>query len=148
MCQVQFYFSRLCKISSSIYNYIKHFNTRLRRLLFANKKIINGQINSILGVKEKNKSQTIIFPTSAIERKTKVEQLDETQTNSRIRTEKSFKYKDKVEESEEMLVFIEDCKTEQELINSKKYTDKGDKSESDYFGVNEKGNETNAIIHI
>lgn len=118
------------------------------------KKIINGQINSILGVKEKNESQTIIFPTSAIERKIKVEQIDETQTNSRIRTEKSFKYEDKAEESEQMLVFRKDynheenCKTEQELINSKKQTDKGDKSEGDYFGVSEESNETNTNIHI
>lgn len=115
------------------------------------KKIINGQINSILGVKEKNESQTIIFPTSAIERKTKVEQLDETQTNSRIRTEKSFKYEDK---AEEMLVLRKDYnreenyKTEQELINSKKHTDKGDKSEGDYFGLNGESNEPNTIIHI
>lgn len=118
------------------------------------KKIINGQINSILGVKEKNESQTIIFPTSAIDKKIKVEQLDETQTNSSIRTEQSFKYDDKAEESEQMLVFRKDhnreenYKTEQELINSKKHTDKGDKSEGDYFGVNEESNETNIIIHI
>lgn len=47
-----------------------------------------------------------------------------------------------------MLVFIEDYKIEQELINFKKYIDKGDKSESDYFGVNEEGNEINVIIYI
>lgn len=83
-----------------------------------------------------------------------MEQLDETQTNTSIRTEKSFKYDDKAEESEQMLVFRNDhnreenYKTEQELINSKKHTDKGDKSEGDYFGVNAESNETNIIIHI
>lgn len=118
------------------------------------KKKFSAQINSILGVKEKNESQTIIFSPSAIERKTKVDQLDETHTNSRIRTDKSFKYEDKVEESEPMLVCRKDFnheenhKTEQELINSNEHTKKGDKSEGDYFCGNEEGNETNTIILI
>lgn len=53
-----------------------------------------------------------------------------------------------------MLVFRKDdnreenYKTEQELINSKKHTDKGDKSEGDYFGLNGESNEPNTIIHI
>lgn len=53
-----------------------------------------------------------------------------------------------------MLVFRKDynCeenyKIEQELINFKKYIDKGDKSEGDYFGVNEESNEINIIIYI
>lgn len=84
-----------------------------------------------------------------------METLDETQTNSRTRIDKTFDYEDKVEESEPMLVFRKDnnheendYQTEQELINSKEHTEKGDKFKGDYFSVNEEGNETNNIIHF